>query len=164
MSNSHPFHAFFYVTKLEESIQFYKQILGCPLIRSDNNTFTIDFFGHGISFEYSSTLVELPQWMTCSAKDVDGRQYVPSMHWGINLESRELFDQVLERLQNSQIPVEFVVPPTKYNDKKNNEQSLFFVKDPTGYVLEFRYMCRPFKLNELGEWDQRSEGHVRAEV
>jgi extradiol dioxygenase family protein len=140
-------------------MSFYHEVIGCPIKRSNESSFTIDFFGHGISFEYIKEFAGLGKWLSCSSVDVDHRQYVPSMHWGINLDSLELFNEILERVKAAKL--EFVVPATRYNVGKSNEQALFFVKDPTGYVLEFRYMAKAFKLNELEQWDQRSEGHER---
>jgi extradiol dioxygenase family protein len=154
-----PFHAFFYVTDVKASIRFYHDYLGFPLIVSNEKSFTIDFFGHGISFEYVEDFKGLPNRLTCSATDVDGRQYVPSMHWGINLYDKSLFDEYLQKCENHGI--EFVVQATRYNVGSDKEQCLFFVKDPTGYILEFRFMSKEFKIKELNKWDQRSEGHER---
>jgi hypothetical protein len=154
-----PFHAFFYITDKEASVRFYNQILSCPIKHSNATSFTIDFFGHGISFEYHKNFAGLPQLMTCNKTDIDDRQYVPSMHWGINLNSKEQFQAIAKKLEIS--ASEFIVPPTIYNVGGEKEQMLLFVKDPTGYIIEFRYMAKPFKLAELDKWDQRSEGHER---
>lgn len=153
-----PFHAFFYVQDLEKSVHFYSQVLGCTLKFSNKTSFTIDFFGHGLSFEVLEEF-NLGKRFSCSSSDVDHRQYVPSMHWGINLYDKSIYEQILDRLKLHQ--VEYVVAPTEYNQGKTNEQALFFIKDPTGYVLEFRYMSRPFKVEEIEAWDQRSRGHQR---
>lgn len=154
-----PFHAFFYVTDKEASVRFYNQTLGCQIKHSNDTSFTIDFFGHGISFEYNKNFKGLPRLLTCDKADIDDRQYVPSMHWGINLYAKEQFQDIAKKLEKSE--AEFIVPPTIYNVGSEKEQMLLFVKDPTGYVIEFRYMARPFKLDELNEWDQRSTGHER---
>lgn len=156
------FHAFFYVTNLNASIGFYRDVIGCKVKHSNETSFTIDFFGHGISFEYNQNFVGLPQWLTCESTNVDYRQYVPSMHWGINLNTKEQFEEILAHVKSHN--AEFVVPATRYNTGGNNEQALFFIKDPTGYVLEFRYMSRAFKLDELEQWDQRSRGHSRTAI
>ena len=79
------------------------------------------------------------------------------MHWGINFYSKEQFQDIAKKLEQA----EFIVPPTIYNAGSGKEQMLLFVKDPTGYVIEFRYMARPFKLEDLDEWNQRSTGHAR---
>lgn len=162
MKNRQPFHAFWYVTDIEASVAFYRDVVGCPIQFSNPTAFSIDFFGHGISFEYVDHFPGLSTLQTCSAQDVDNRQYVPSMHWGINLESQDDFEQILNRAK--QHKVEFIVPATRYNVGATNEQALFFIKDPTGYVLEFRFMSKRFKLEELGQWDQRSEGHERTAI
>jgi extradiol dioxygenase family protein len=159
MKNFIPFHAFFYVNDLQKSVHFYSQVLGCPLKFSNETSFTIDFFGHGLSFERPAQGFELGQLLTCSASDVNERQYVPSMHWGINLYDRNILEEILNRLKANS--VEYVVKPTLYNEGQPNEQFLFFIKDPTGYVLEFRYMARKFKVEEIEQWDQRSDGHKR---
>jgi len=162
MKTQTPFHAFFYITRLEESITFYRDKLGLPLRQTTPNTFTIDFYGHGISFEYNENFLELSKWFTCSKDDIDNRQYVPSMHWGVNLDSLAAFENILNQCIKHNI--EFIVPATFYNKDTDHEQALFFIKDPTGYIIEMRYMCKSFVLSELKQWDQRSEGHKRAAI
>lgn len=159
MRTMQPFHAFWYVTNLDASIKFYRDVIGCQIKYSNASAFSVDFFGHGISFEYVENFPGLLPFQTCGADDVDGRQYVPSMHWGVNLDSIDDFEQILKRAKEHN--VEFIVPATRYNVGEKNEQALFFLKDPTGYALEFRLMSRKFKLEELDQWDQRSEGHER---
>jgi extradiol dioxygenase family protein len=162
MKEMKPFHAFFYVTDLQKSVQFYRDTLGCEIKRSTENSFTIDFYGHGISFEYNPQFKPLEQYLTCNSTDVDDRQYVPSMHWGVNFTEENDFNEILNRIEKTK--TQFVVSPTEYNSEQSNLQRLFFIKDPTGYVLEFRYMSRPFKLKELDQWDQRGRSHTRKQL
>ena len=155
----HPFHAFFYVHDISASIHFYQNVLGCPVHIASDTSFSIDFFGHGISFEYHQDFTKLPVGFTCDKQEVDARQYVPSVHWGINLTDKNIFDALRTRLE--QLKIDFLVKPTLYNKAQKNEQCLFFMKDPTGYIIEFRFMSRAFHLHELEKWDQRSAGHAR---
>ena len=130
-----PFHLAIPVSNLEESVIYYRDILGLEEGRSSNKWADFNFFGHQISahlIKREDAVISNP---------VDGKQ-IPVRHFGIILEPKE-WDHLAMRL--SYLKADFKVEPfTRFKGEKG-EQSTMFVIDPSGNNLEFK----SFKIDEM---------------
>ncbi|NJK62716.1 MAG: VOC family protein [Synechococcaceae cyanobacterium SM2_3_1] len=129
MSALRPFHIAFPVHDLESARQFYGEVLGCPVGRTDPLWVDFNLMGHQITAHLTqrsdTDLVTNP---------VDGRQ-IPVRHWGVILTMSE-WNALVQELQQQSIS--FLVEPTIRFSGLAGEQATFFVQDPSGNTLEFK--------------------------
>lgn len=135
----HPFHLALPAYDLDETRRFYIDTLGLAEKRSAINWVDFDFFGHQLSVHLvggkqgrvESTLIDSDQ--------------VPARHFGLVLDKTD-WDQLRERLaSNNQ---KFIIGPKIRFQGKVGEQGTFFITDPSGNYLEFKY----FTDTSKGPW------------
>jgi len=123
------FHLAFPVADLEETLTFYRDILGCETGRSSDKWIDFDFWGHQVVAHLS------PDEAGKSSKnEVDGHA-VPAKHFGLILEWEE-WEALAGRLQNEGI--DFIIEPYVRFEGKPGEQATMFFTDPSGNALEFK--------------------------
>ena len=122
------FHFAFFVSDLDATRRFYRDVLGCAEGRSTEHWVDFDFFGNQISCHLGT--VPEPDW--CGK--VDGIA-VPMPHFGAVLPS-EVFDAVAARIRDAGLT--FVIEPTVRYAGQPGEQSTMFLLDPSGNALEFK--------------------------
>jgi hypothetical protein len=126
----HSFHLAFPVNDLAKARFFYVDLLGCSQGRSSETWVDFDFYGHQISAhlnsQQSSPAVENP---------VDGDQ-VPVPHFGLILD-QATWQDLAERIRTHGF--RFVIEPKIRFQGKAGEQGTFFLRDPAGNALEFKY-------------------------
>ena len=123
------FHLAFPVKDLENTLIFYRDILGCNTGRSSDKWIDFDFWGHQVVAHLS------PEDAGKSAtNDVDGHE-VPAKHFGVILEWDE-FDKLAQRLKDH--AQKFVIEPYIRFKGKPGEQATMFLLDPSGNALEFK--------------------------
>jgi uncharacterized protein len=76
MSQSKPFHLAFPIRDIEETRQFYGELLGCDIGRSTDKWIDFNFFGHQLSAHVRPEELSLAK-----ANEVDGKN-VPVRHFG----------------------------------------------------------------------------------
>ena len=131
-----PFHLAFPIYDIKKTISWYTNILGCTIGRQDKRWVDFNFFGHQISGHLIDKNDE-----EINTNIVDGEN-IPSRHFGIIL-NRANWNDLSQNLISKNI--DFIVQPTiRFKDKKG-EQATFFIKDPSGNVLEFK----SFKNDEM---------------
>ena len=123
------FHLAFPVKDLEESRQFYGEVLGCQEGRSSECWIDFNLFGHQIVAHLAP---ENSGVKTMNDVDAD---HVPVPHFGIVLPPDE-FQKLAERLKNK--GVQFVIEPKTRFAGEVGEQSTMFFLDPSGNALEFK--------------------------
>ena len=123
-----PFHLAFTVTDLEQTRQFYTEVLGCKPGRSDTRWIDFDFFGHQISAHLVDSKVSSP------TNHVDGDS-VPIPHFGIVL-PMEAWQALADRIQAAGI--ECLIGPRIRFQGLPGEQGTLFILDPSGNALEFK--------------------------
>ena len=97
--------------------------------RQDKKWVDFNFYGHQIS----GHLIDKND-IAIQTNIVDGEN-IPARHFGIILKKNEWKD-LSEKLISKNI--EFIIKPNiRFKDQKG-EQSTFFIKDPSGNVLEFK--------------------------
>ena len=123
------FHLAFPVKDLEESREFYGEILGCEEGRSSECWIDFNLFGHQIVAHLAPESAGVK-----ATNDVDA-DHVPIPHFGIVLEM-ENFKAFAERLKNN--GVKFIIEPKVRFAGETGEQATMFFLDPSGNALEFK--------------------------
>lgn len=122
------FHLAFHVTSLEETRQFYVQVLGAEEGRSTETWVDFNFFGHQLSCHLGN-----PAPTTLSGQV--GGIAVPMPHFGILLpmeDWRALADRLIEQ------KVQLQLPPTLRFEGQAGEQGTLFISDPSGNAIEIK--------------------------
>ncbi|MEM8984473.1 MAG: VOC family protein [Pseudomonadota bacterium] len=131
-----PFHLAVPVTDLAETRRFYTQTLGLPIGREDERWLDIDFFGHQVTLHLTDTTESSP------TNAVDGED-VPVRHFGVVV-SLATWDTLAAAMREAKIG--FVIEPVIRFAGEIGEQRTFFVRDPSGNVLEFKSFADPDML------------------
>ena len=124
-----PFHIAFPVTDLEETRNFYVEILGCNVGRSALNWIDFDMYGHQLSAHLTPKVTQIEH-----TNRVDGEN-VPVRHWGVILTWEE-WETLAKRLKASGIA--FIIKPYVRFRGQVGEQATMFFLDPSGNALEFK--------------------------
>ncbi len=123
-----PFHLAIPVSNLEESIAYYRDILGLAEGRSSNKWADFDFFGHQLVCHLSDNISEQ------ITNPVDGEE-VPVPHFGVVL-SIEEFEEFLLQINDKNI--DFIIEPTIRFKGEIGEQRTMFLRDPSGNAIEIK--------------------------
>ena len=134
-----PFHLALPAYDLDETRKFYTSVLGLEEKRSAINWVDFDFFGHQLSFHLvggkggrvESTLIDSDQ--------------VPARHYGL-ICTREQWDELKTRIETQR--QRFIIGPKIRFSGRIGEQGTFFITDPSGNYLEFKYFTDTAK----GPW------------
>ncbi len=134
-----PFHLALPAYDLDETRRFYTQVLGVEEKRSAINWVDFDFFGHQLSMHLvggktgriESTLIDSDQ--------------VPARHFGLICSKAE-WEKIRDRLSGK--GQNFIIGPKIRFAGKVGEQGTFFITDPSGNYLEFKY----FTDSTHGSW------------
>ncbi len=124
-----PFHLAYPVKNIEETRQFYGELLGCAVGRSTERWIDFNFWGNQISAHLTEEEIVEP-----AANPVDGKS-VPIKHFGAILEWDE-WHALAEKLRNHGI--EFIIEPYIRFEGEVGEQATMFFLDPSGNALEFK--------------------------
>ncbi len=123
-----PFHLAIPVSNLEESIIYYRDILGLDEGRSSKKWADFNFFGHQLVCHVSDNINEQ------ATNPVDGEE-VPVPHFGIVLSIKE-FEDFLLKISDKDI--DFIIEPTVRFKGEIGEQRTLFFKDPSGNAIEIK--------------------------
>jgi len=126
-----PFHVAVPVYDLEESREFYREVLGCSEGRSSDQWTDFDLFGHQFVIHLKPKPVEKE---TTHHNPVDGHD-VPVPHYGVVLDW-EQWQVFKTRLVEHN--VKFVIEPYIRFKGLPGEQATLFFLDPSGNALEFK--------------------------
>ena len=133
-----PFHLALPVNDLAEAEAFYGGVLGLPKGRQSDAWIDFDFFGHQLV-----THLAPGECRAAETNAVDGHD-VPVRHFGLVMDGAESWRALAERLEAA--GVAFIMAPTIRFEGKPGEQGTFFVRDPAGNALEFKYFDDPALL------------------
>ena len=123
-----PFHLAFPVLNIEETKEWYTEILGCSVGRESERWIDFNFFGHQISAHLSDSLGP------ATHNQVDSKE-IPSRHFGIILIPS---DWAILAKRLTELKIKFKVEPYTRFKGEQGEQSTLFIEDPSGNCLEFK--------------------------
>ena len=123
------FHVAFPVHDLEKAREFYTMTFGCTLGRESKKWIDFNLYGHQIVAHLS------PEDCTETKTNSVDNDEVPSRHFGVILPWSE-WEELCRKIKNSGI--KFLIEPRKRFKNNLGEQGTFFIKDPSGNVLEFK--------------------------
>lgn len=129
-ANLRPFHLAIPVDNLERAEAFYRNIIGCGTGRRSNRWIDFNFFGHQLVAHLAPE-----ECGRARTNEVDGKQ-VPARHFGVVLERGD-WQSLADRLRAAQ--VDFIIEPGIRFSGEAGEQGTFFLADPSGNALEFKY-------------------------
>ena len=115
-----PFHLSFSVPNLDETKNFYINLLGCEIGRDTGKWIDVLFFGHQI------TIHQTPEGIPSISLD----------HFGVVLSKQDWLD-ISNKI--SSCDVTFELNPTIKEEGTTTESGKFIVKDPASNILEFKY-------------------------
>ena len=125
-----PFHLAIPVDNLEAAAHFYGHIMQLEKGRSSEHWIDWNFYQH----QFVTHLVEqMPS--TPAPNEVDAKA-VPVPHFGVVL-NKQQWESLAKRFE--EFNVEFVIEPYIRFKGQVGEQGTFFLKDPAGNALEFKY-------------------------
>ena len=122
------FHLAFNVTDLEETREFYRDVLGCIEGRSTETWVDFNFFGHQIS-------MHLGEPFKVQNTGKVGEHLVAMPHLGVVLQLEE-WKRVAKRLED--VGTEFIIAPTGRFIGEVGEQYTMFFTDPSGNPIEIK--------------------------
>lgn len=125
-----PFHLAIPVNDITATDIFYGEILACTKGRSSPQWIDWNFFGHQL---VTHLVDEMPKSITPNEVDTKA---VPVPHFGVVLDEKSWL-LTAEKLRDAN--VEFVIEPYIRFKGKTGEQGTFFIYDPSGNALEFKY-------------------------
>ena len=123
------FHLAFPVNDLEKSRNFYTDVLGCSMGRESNKWIDFNLYGHQIVAHFSPDDCERN-----GTNIVDGDK-IPARHFGVILSWIE-WEKLCEHIKK--MTIDFFIKPKVRFKGKSGEQATFFIKDPSGNILEFK--------------------------
>ena len=122
------YHLAIPVSNLEESVIYYRDILGLEEGRSSKKWADFNFFGHQLVCHVSDNINEQV------TNSVDGEE-VPVPHFGVVL-SIEEFEDFLLKISDKDI--DFIIKPTVRFKGEIGEQRTLFFRDPSGNAIEIK--------------------------
>lgn len=107
---------------------FYTKILGASTGRKSENWVDINLFDHQITFTKSGKFnFNYPNY-------VFEKTVLPSFHFGIILDN-EKWSAIYKRMKSENF---LHIDKTSFLKNKKGAHKSFFLKDPNGYIIEFK--------------------------
>ncbi len=122
------FHISLPCDNIEDTKAFYLDIIGATSGRQAKNWLDVNLFNHQITFTKAG------KFNFNSPNYVFEGKILPAFHFGIIVDV-DTWGKIYTKLQNQNL--ELVTQATFLKDKKGEHLS-FFIKDPNGYILEFK--------------------------
>jgi hypothetical protein len=136
--SSTPFHLSLPCYDVEQTKDFYINKLGAVLGRNSNNWLDVNLFGNQITFTKSGKFDFYYLNYSFEGK------ILPSFHYGI-IVSDEVLKDLYSRLNANGAEV---FDEITFLKEKKGEHTSFFVKDPNGYMVEFKSFHKPEDIFE----------------
>lgn len=128
--NLQPFHLAIPVDDLAAAEAFYGKVMGCPTGRRSDDWIDFDFFGHQLVTHFAPEACG-----QAATNQVDGKA-VPVKHFGVVLRPDQ-WRALAKKLEAA--GVDFIIEPGVRFAGAPGEQGTFFLLDPAGNALEFKY-------------------------
>lgn len=127
------FHLALPCNNIDKTKKFYQNTLGAKLGRSSDSWADINLYGNQITFTAAGSFdFEYKSYRL-------GEHILPSFHFGIVIDS-EPWQKLHDYLVKSDLDV---TDGLNFFKGKKGEHRSFFVKDPNGYMVEFKSFKNP---------------------
>lgn len=123
------FHLAFPVKNLNTTKDFYKKILNCKIGRESESWVDFNLYGHQIVAHLA------PEECSYISSNKVEEDQIPCSHFGVILDWHE-WEGLYKKLDL--LKINFLINPKIRFKNKSGEQGTFFIKDPSGNVLEFK--------------------------
>jgi len=117
---------------------FYVDCIGATYGRNTQNWVDINLFGHQITF------IKAVKFNFNNPNYIFEGKILPSFHFGVIVDLNS-WKEVYDKLQTMELDL---VTESVYLKDKLGEHQSFFVKDPNGYMLEFKSFKKPEAIFE----------------
>jgi extradiol dioxygenase family protein len=124
-----PFHFAFPIKNLEATRKFYVDLLGCTVGRRAGSWIDFNFFGNQLTVNVNKDAVYIAPFF----KSV--KSAFPPYHFGVILPWKE-WHELEARLVKA--GADFLIEPSLVFEGEPGEQKIMFIKDPSGYSIEFK--------------------------
>lgn len=133
-----PFHVSLPCLHIAATEKFYTQIIGATKGRKALHWVDINLFGHQITFTKSGKFnFEYPSYSF-------GKTVLPSFHFGVILS-----DSKWKKLYSKMKKEDFLyIDDAKFLTNKKGAHKSFFLRDPNGYIIEFKCFEDPKSIFE----------------
>ncbi len=123
-----PFHMSLPCISIKETKKFYVDSIGASYGRNTQNWIDINLFGHQITFIKAKKFnFNIPNYI------FEGK-ILPSFHFGVIVDL-DTWNTIYSKCNSFK---EDLVTESTYLKDKLGEHISFFIKDPNGYMLEFK--------------------------
>ena len=129
MKTYNRFHLAFPVNDLNTTKDFYENTLNCKIGRESESWVDFNLYGHQIVAHLAPE-----ECNNVKLNKVDDDQ-IPCRHFGVILEWHE-WKELSKKLDL--LEINYLISPKIRFKNKPGEQGTFFLKDPSGNVLEFK--------------------------
>ncbi len=130
---NHKFHISLPCRHIDATEKFYTQIIGVSSGRKAQNWVDINLFGHQMTFCKSGAFK-----FTYPSYSFE-KTVLPSFHYGIILPNDDW-----RKLYKKMKAEDFLhIDETKFLAGKPGEHKSFFLRDPNGYIIEFKCFKNP---------------------
>ena len=123
-----PFHMSLPCLSVKETKNFYINNIGATYGRNTQNWIDINLFGHQITF------IKAKKFNFNNPNYIFDGKILPSFHFGVIVDY-DAWKKVYAKLQGYELDL---VTESTYLKDQLGEHVSFFVKDPNGYMLEFK--------------------------
>ena len=122
------FHMSLPCLSVKETKNFYINNIGATYGRNTQNWIDINLFGHQITF------IKAKKFNFNNPNYIFEGKILPSFHFGVIVDY-DAWKKVYAKLQGYELDL---VTESTYLKNQLGEHASFFVKDPNGYMLEFK--------------------------
>lgn len=136
------FHLSLPSKSIEETIEFYTNVIGANIGRKTNNWVDVDFLGNQLTFVVTEKFDF--QYPFYALED----QKLPVFHFGVVLNFNVWEEMYAKITETSSI----VIIKKEFFKNKKGEQYSFFIEDPNGYHIEFKTfkkLSEVFSMNHI---------------
>ena len=129
MKSYNRFHLAFPVNDLNTTKDFYEKVLNCKVGRESESWVDFNLYGHQIVAHLA------PNECNNVHFNIVDEDQIPCRHFGVILDWHE-WEELSKKLDL--LKINFLINPKVRFKNKSGEQGTFFLKDPSGNVLEFK--------------------------
>ncbi|HPF11118.1 MAG TPA: VOC family protein [Flavobacteriaceae bacterium] len=133
------FHISLPCRHIDATQKFYTKIIGATKGRKSQNWVDINLFGHQITFTKSGNFkFDYPSY-------IFEKTVLPSFHFGVIL-SNDVWQDLYKKLKAEDF---LYIDETHFLADKPGEHKSFFLRDPNGYIIEFKCFANQASVFEV---------------